>query len=502
MLTEQGVTKQEQEKNPQAIVDIVAFYKDNTEGKLEDGIWKKFDHAGTGDRSAPGERSSGGQTPKIGGASQQYSPSYMSPPQSPRFPQNHEGSFENPRAPPPIPPMGHRSTSNGPISPMVPNRPPPRAPNQARDPLVPTRAPPQPPYNNGQSLGLRNDLPAVAYVPPQPAMTPTIPEDPYTSSEPSDRSRSNSKTTNGLSRNASQRSPAVPAKEPLAGPQSGPLSPQIAYQQQQEEAMRHAQEQIAQQEQQHLARTQSQRVHMAAASQNQGHPALQQQQENLSPMQQQIQNIAGVPAPTQQVRAAAPPAARPRPRPRQSTGADIVERLNRICSPGDPTKLYRNLVKIGQGASGGVFSAFEAQNNNRCVAIKQMNLDQQPKKDLIINEIIVMKDSHHKNIVNFIDSYLFQNDLWVIMEYMEGGSLTDVVTYNILTEGQIASVCREVRSTELRALQSADLYLDLEWASASTLPRCNSSRYQIGQRTTVSRRPDQAHRFWILCPDQ
>jgi p21-activated kinase 1 len=78
------------------------------------------------------------------------------------------------------------------------------------------------------------------------------------------------------------------------------------------------------------------------------------------------------------------------------------------------------------------------------VAIKQMKLDQQPKKDLIINEIMVMKRSQHPNIVNFIESYLWEGELWVIMEYMEGGSLTDVVTYNMMTEGQIAAICKEV----------------------------------------------------------
>ena len=29
--------------------------------------------------------------------------------------------------------------------------------------------------------------------------------------------------------------------------------------------------------------------------------------------------------------------------------ADIVKRLQMICTPADPTKLYRNLVKIGAG---------------------------------------------------------------------------------------------------------------------------------------------------------
>lgn len=124
---------------------------------------------------------------------------------------------------------------------------------------------------------------------------------------------------------------------------------------------------------------------------------------------------------------------------------EVLAKLQQICSEGDPTKLYRNLQKIGQGASGGVYTAYQV-GTNALVAIKQMNLESQPKKDLIINEILVMKESKHKNIVNYIDSFLYKGDLWVIMEYMEGGSLTDVVTANIMTEGQIAAVCREVQS--------------------------------------------------------
>ncbi|KAF9354894.1 signal transducing kinase of the PAK [Mortierella sp. AD094] len=121
---------------------------------------------------------------------------------------------------------------------------------------------------------------------------------------------------------------------------------------------------------------------------------------------------------------------------------DVIRRLQAICTDADPTKLYRNLVKIGQGASGGVYTAYQV-GTNMSVAIKQMNLEQQPKKDLIINEILVMKESSHKNIVNYIDSFLFRGDLWVVMEYMEGGSLTEVVTTNEMADPQIGAVCRE-----------------------------------------------------------
>ncbi|KAI9151217.1 hypothetical protein H9P43_009832 [Blastocladiella emersonii ATCC 22665] len=139
---------------------------------------------------------------------------------------------------------------------------------------------------------------------------------------------------------------------------------------------------------------------------------------------------------------AAAPAAPAAPA-REMTKEAVVARLEQIVSQGDPTKQYRNLVKIGQGASGGVYTATQV-STGEVVAVKQMNLDQQPKKELIINEIVVMKKSKHPNIVNFIDAFLWKGDLWVVMEYMDGGALTDVVTYNLMTEGQIAAVCREV----------------------------------------------------------
>lgn len=121
---------------------------------------------------------------------------------------------------------------------------------------------------------------------------------------------------------------------------------------------------------------------------------------------------------------------------------DILSELSALCLKGDPNKTYDSLKRIGQGASGGVYTARNVETNVT-VAIKQMDIHRQAKKSFIINEIKVMNTHKHPNIVNFMESYLKDGKLWIIMDYMEGGCLTDIVTKCILNEPQIGVVCRE-----------------------------------------------------------
>lgn len=123
--------------------------------------------------------------------------------------------------------------------------------------------------------------------------------------------------------------------------------------------------------------------------------------------------------------------------------AQIMEKLRSVVSPEDPNQLYSKIKKVGQGASGSVYVAKTLSTGQR-VAIKTMDLSHQPRKELIVNEILVMKESQHPNIVNFLESYLVRNnELWVIMEFMEGGALTDIIDNNTLEEDQIAAICLE-----------------------------------------------------------
>ncbi|TGZ72580.1 hypothetical protein CRM22_002010 [Opisthorchis felineus] len=146
------------------------------------------------------------------------------------------------------------------------------------------------------------------------------------------------------------------------------------------------------------------------------------------------------------------------------TDTQVYERLKAVVSKGDPYQKYRLVEKVGQGASGVVYSGYEI-GTKKLVAIKQMNLAQQPKKELIVNEILVMKSNRQANIVNYLDSYLVSTtvnrqpstngdnpssasgtgeELWVVMEYLDGGSLTDVVMETCMEEGHIAAICKEI----------------------------------------------------------
>ena len=136
-----------------------------------------------------------------------------------------------------------------------------------------------------------------------------------------------------------------------------------------------------------------------------------------------------------------------------------MEKLRSVVSNADPNSSYTKIKKVGQGASGSVYVARYTNSTplrtkmvngsqitqGHKVAIKQMDLANQPRKELIVNEILVMKESQHPNIVNFLDSYLVRgNELWVVMEFMEGGALTDVIDHNTLSEDQISCISLEV----------------------------------------------------------
>lgn len=168
----------------------------------------------------------------------------------------------------------------------------------------------------------------------------------------------------------------------------------------------------------------------------------------LQPKKVQIQAQEKPPKPAPAGGVAAAAAALEKPKEKEKristmTEVQIMEKLRQVVCDDDPKLIYSKIKKVGQGASGHVYVAKTLATGKK-VAIKEMDLSHQPRKELIVNEILVMKESQHPNIVNFLESYLVKNnELWVVMEYMEGGALTDIIENNSLEEDQISSICFE-----------------------------------------------------------
>ncbi|XP_032546807.1 serine/threonine-protein kinase PAK 6 isoform X3 [Chiroxiphia lanceolata] len=117
--------------------------------------------------------------------------------------------------------------------------------------------------------------------------------------------------------------------------------------------------------------------------------------------------------------------------------------LRMVVDQGDPRAMLENYVKIGEGSTGIVCIARE-KHSGRQVAVKMMDLRKQQRRELLFNEVVIMRDYQHVNVVEMYKSYLVGEELWVLMEFLQGGALTDIVSQIRLNEEQIATVCESV----------------------------------------------------------
>ncbi|MCI4382825.1 hypothetical protein PGIGA_G00019170 [Pangasianodon gigas] len=137
------------------------------------------------------------------------------------------------------------------------------------------------------------------------------------------------------------------------------------------------------------------------------------------------------------------PSPRPPPDPPKVTHEQFKAALQMVVDKGDPRSYLENFVKIGEGSTGVVCIARE-KHSGRLVAVKMMDLRRQQRRELLFNEVVIMRDYQHRNVVEMFKSALVEEELWVIMEYLQGGALTNIVSETRLSEEQIATVCEAV----------------------------------------------------------
>mmetsp|Transcript_15697 Transcript_15697/g.38097 ORF Transcript_15697/g.38097 Transcript_15697/m.38097 type:complete len:518 (+) Transcript_15697:95-1648(+) len=107
--------------------------------------------------------------------------------------------------------------------------------------------------------------------------------------------------------------------------------------------------------------------------------------------------------------------------------ASLEARLAVTFINGDPAAQYDLSPKaIGQGGMGTIYLATNKKTQKQA-AVKKLVLSKTTDLPALQNEIAMMRTSAHPNVTEYLESFMFDRCLWVVMEYMDGGSLTNLV---------------------------------------------------------------------------
>ncbi|XP_004291506.1 PREDICTED: serine/threonine-protein kinase KIC1-like [Fragaria vesca subsp. vesca] len=106
---------------------------------------------------------------------------------------------------------------------------------------------------------------------------------------------------------------------------------------------------------------------------------------------------------------------------------------------------FSQLELIGRGSFGDVYKGFD-RDLNKEVAIKVIDLEESEDEiEDIQKEISVLSQCRSPYITEYYGSYLNQTKLWIIMEYMAGGSVADLLQSGPpLDETSMACILRDL----------------------------------------------------------
>ncbi|THH33692.1 hypothetical protein EUX98_g616 [Antrodiella citrinella] len=132
-----------------------------------------------------------------------------------------------------------------------------------------------------------------------------------------------------------------------------------------------------------------------------------------------------------------------------SPPSPVQERRQKLQEPypipsSNPASQYTLLDKLGTGSFGVVYKAIH-NDTKQIVAIKQIDLeDTDDDISEIQQEIANLAQCDSEYVTRYYGSFVVNYKLWIVMEYLSGGSCLDLLKAGIFSEAHIAVICREL----------------------------------------------------------
>ncbi|KAL8999053.1 MAG: hypothetical protein Q9169_002051 [Polycauliona sp. 2 TL-2023] len=137
---------------------------------------------------------------------------------------------------------------------------------------------------------------------------------------------------------------------------------------------------------------------------------------------------------------------------------------------------YEVLEELGSGSFGVVYKAIE-RASGEIVAIKQIDLESSDD-DIqdIQQEISVLSTCHSPFVTQYKASFLRGHKLWIVMEFLGGGSCLDLLKAGTFNEGHISIICRELLLGLDYLHQEGKIHRDIK---AANILLCQSGKVKL-----------------------
>ncbi|KAA1071759.1 hypothetical protein PGT21_018534 [Puccinia graminis f. sp. tritici] len=181
--------------------------------------------------------------------------------------------------------------------------------------------------------------------------------------------------------------------------------------------------------------------------------------------------------------------------PVRKLNSDIHPHQSHLQSPDALARRYKLLEKLGQGNFGVVFKALD-RVTGEIVAVKEVDLENSDEDiSEIQKEISHLADCDSEHIVKYYGSFVRGYKLWIVMEYLAGGSCLDLLKPGPFPETGIQTVMHELLLGLEYLHAQKKIHRDIKSANILVSSKGKIKLADFGVATQLSNHKSRRHTF-------